>query len=425
MTNHHDSMPTPIDDETLVAYLDDELSRDQRARVELSLRAEPELQQRLGELQASWDLLGDLPAPIPRRDLTQSTIAMVTLALDSESPSWGAWLAKNRLLTLGLAGLAMLLAGATSSRALTQYMTRQILANLPSIVDLPALQNVDSPEFLHALLEIDNLVAAAGTQVGRAQIGNGRVPLAISDRQSWVEQLKEDSRGRLESNLSEYSRLPDSQQRALRSVADEIYADPAQNESYLRVVRAYNSILERWGTKPRAMLQTMSVPDRIAAIRARVAVLMALSYVPSAQDREVFRNWLEAIVQKQDASEQLFYYNYDAQKIVDELLWGDPENSIVTREDLDELLRQPLSREAAQRLLDITDEPARRYHLGLWMAPLLSGAPERTNTGVVDFQQRFSKRDARSQNALEYLPEEEVRRQLSQPTLAGVQPGSP
>jgi hypothetical protein len=299
------------------------------------------------------------------------------------------------------------------------------LANLPSIVDLPALQNVDSPEFLHALLEIDNLVAAAGTQVGRAQIGNGRVPLAISDRQSWVEQLKEDSRGRLESNLSEYSRLPDSQQRALRSVADEIYADPAQNESYLRVVRAYNSILERWGTKPRAMLQTMSVPDRIAAIRARVAVLMALSYVPSAQDREVFRNWLEAIVQKQDASEQLFYYNYDAQKIVDELLWGDPENSIVTREDLDELLRQPLSREAAQRLLDITDEPARRYHLGLWMAPLLSGAPERTNTGVVDFQQRFSKRDARSQNALEYLPEEEVRRQLSQPTLAGVQPGSP
>ena len=421
LSNH---MPTPTNDETLIAYLDGELSHEESLCFEQSLRSEPGLRKRLNDLQASWDLLSELPSPSPRRDLTQSTIEMVSLAIDQESRTWREWFAKYRWLALALAGIVMLIAGAATSRAVTRYKTRQILANLPSIVDFPALQNIDSPEFLHELSQIDNLVAVAGPQAERGKIGDGRVPLSIDDRRHWVEQLKEDSRGRLESNLAEYSRA-ESQQSAMRAIADEVYADPAHSENYLQVIRAYNTILDRWGTKPRSKLQGMSLPERVAAIRARVAVLMALNYVPSSQDRDAFRRWLEDIVQKQDSSEQLFYYNYDAQKIVDELLWGDPDNSIVTREDLNDLLQPPLSPEAVQRLLDISDESARRYHLGLWIAPLLAGSPDRGANGNIDIQQRFLKLDARRQNALEFLPEEEVRKQLRQPSKSTAQPNPP
>ncbi|MCC7337522.1 MAG: hypothetical protein IT422_20715, partial [Pirellulaceae bacterium] len=411
----------PVDDETLVAYLDNELSPAQRQRIEASLPVEPELRRRLAELQSSWELLGDLPSPSPRRDLTQTTIAMVSLSLEQEARTWSRWLSDNRFVVVGLGGLIMMLVGAASSRALTQYMTRQILANLPSIVDFPALQNIDSTEFLHALSQIDDLVIAAGPQAERGLIGDGRVPAEIDQRRSWVERLKEDSRGRLESNLVEYRRLPESQQEVRKRIADEIYADGSRTESYLSVIRAYNSILERWGTKPRAMLQEMSIDQRIEEIRARVAVLMALSFIPSPQDREVFRIWIEKIVQKQESAEQVFYYNYDAQKVVDELLWGDPENSIVTDDDLEELLGELLSEQAAKRLSDISDKSARRYHLGLWIAPLLVGAPERGNGAGVDLQQSFSKLGTGRQNSLEFLPEEEVRRQLRQPSTTNPQ----
>lgn len=423
MSEPSSPMKTPTSDEMLVAYLDGELSPEESLRVEQSLHSEPGLRKRLNDLQASWDLLSELPRPSSRSDLTQTTIEMISLSIAQESRTWRQWLAKHRWLVLALAGSVMLLAGAATSRALTRYMTSQILANLPSIVDFPALQNIDSREFLHELSQIDNLIAAAGPLAERGKIGDGRVPLSIDDRRHWVEQLKEDSRGRLESNLREY-RGAESQQPAMRAIADEIYADPAQSENYLQVIRAYNAVLDRLGTKSRLDLQRKPLPERVEAIRARVASLMALNYVPSAQDRTAFGRWLDNIVQNQDSSEQLFYYNYDAQKIVDDLLWGDPDNSIVTHEDLDELLLLPLSPEAVQRLRDISDESARRYHLGLWMTPLFAGMPASDANGNIDIQQRFSKLDARRQNALEFLPEEEVRKQLQQPGKSTVPPNA-
>lgn len=418
-------LPSPIDDESLVAYLDGELSREENLNFEQRLHSDADLRQRLAELQASWDLLSELPSPTPRHDLTQTTIEMVTLDLQTSDQTWLAWLSQRRWLVLTLAAVTMLLAGVASSRARTSYTTRQILANLPSVVDLPALKNVDSVEFLRALSAIDNLTTAADGQSERGRIGDGLVPRTIAERRDWVERLEEDSRGRLVSNLAEYDVLTEQQKRVMRTVADEIYADPSASGKLLQVIHAYNAILERWGTKPRAMLQDMSLQNRIEAIRDRVAVLMALNYIPTPQDRLVLRQWLESIIQNQDSSDQLFYYNYDAQKIVDELLWGDVDNSIVTQEDIQELLQRGLAPLVAQRLSDIGDEPARRYHLGLWIAPMLAGNLERTHNGNIDLMQRFSKLDARRQNALEFLPEEEARKQLRQPLLNAAQASPP
>ncbi len=407
-------MHSTFDDETLVAYLDGELASPQRDKLEAALQVDPVLRQRLSALRTCWDLLADLPNVTPRADLMQSTIENVALVLEQPTASMGRRNQTRRLTWIALAGIIMALLGAAGSRALTDFMTRQILVNLPVIVDFPALRNIGSPEYLQELMKIEELVAAAGPGAQRT-IGDGRVPAPLALRRGWVEQLQEDSRGKLESNLIEYRPLSDEEKSRLESVYQAAQSDPNRADDALQVIRAYAVILDRWGTKPRALLQDMSLHERVAAVRSQVAVLMALNYVPSDDDREAFRSWLDALVQKQDAPEQLFYYYYDAQKVVDELLWGDPENSIVTRDDIDELLQQRLDSTVAKRLLAITDEFAQRYHLGLWIAPMLTTTSERTLTRSEDLKLRFNQLDPRRQNVLEFLPEDEVRKRLREP----------
>ena len=59
--------PSPIDDELLSAYLDGELSPDERATVEATIAADAAVRARATELRATVALLGALPQPMPRR----------------------------------------------------------------------------------------------------------------------------------------------------------------------------------------------------------------------------------------------------------------------------------------------------------------------------------------------------------------------
>jgi len=54
-------MNRPFDEELISAYLDDELSPEEAARVSRRLMEDPAYQQRLGQLQKAWDLLDTLP----------------------------------------------------------------------------------------------------------------------------------------------------------------------------------------------------------------------------------------------------------------------------------------------------------------------------------------------------------------------------
>ena len=64
-------------DEALVAYLDGELSAEQRMHVELQLAKDANYRQQLSQLQQSWDLLDALSKAETDEELTRSTIAMV------------------------------------------------------------------------------------------------------------------------------------------------------------------------------------------------------------------------------------------------------------------------------------------------------------------------------------------------------------
>lgn len=401
-------MQTPINDETLVAFLDGELPHEQHVHITQHLQVSPDLRQRVSALQASWDLLGDLPCTTPRQDLAQSTIEVVTLAIQQEARSWTGWLAAYRWLAVGLGGLLMLAGGMATGKVRTEYLTRQLLANLPVIVDYPSLKYIDSVEFLRALAEIDNLTLAAGSHATRTIIGDGKVPAKIADKRTWVANLEEASRGRLRNHLEEYKQPMDGPRKAsLRAIAQEIVDKPDRTAHYLETIRAYRAILEAWGEKAKRALLTGPVDERIAAIKARVSVELVLNHVPTAEDRQAFREWMDLFIDREENMSQYFIYT-DSQ-IISDLLSGDPENSIVSKQDMDDLIKNRLSPTTAKLLMNITDESARRYHLGLWIS---SPVPADRSNGVKDLQEAFSELPEQRQNEFEFLPEEEVRKRL-------------
>jgi hypothetical protein len=399
-------MQKPINDETLVAYLDGELPAEQQAHIAQHLQENASLQHRLSALKSSWDLLDDLPSPVPRGDLAQSTIEIVTLAIEQESRGWKSWWLEHRLLALALLGFVALAAGALAASLFELSQTRWRLIHLPAIVDFPALRYIDSMEFLHELSEIDSLAAAAGVNARRAIIGDGNVPADIAARQAWVENLPEDSRGRLRNHLADFEQANKPVQASVHDLTQNIYSQPDTKEHFLNTIRAYRAILEAWGEKAKLDLLSMPAEKRIAAIKARVAVELVLNHIPTAQDRQAFNDWLNSIIDKEENMEQ--FYLYTNTQVINDLLSGDPENSLVTQEDMNQLLTRlsPLS----QKLLsNIVDETARRYHLGLWISSTNSN--ERTNSQK-DLRDGFLTLPAQRQNELEFLPEEEVRKRL-------------
>lgn len=85
----------------LTAYLDGELSADERARVDAALAADPALRATLAKLTLALDAVKALPAPEPSAALRRAVLARI------DEPTWrerlGAWLGPRALVPVGAA----------------------------------------------------------------------------------------------------------------------------------------------------------------------------------------------------------------------------------------------------------------------------------------------------------------------------------
>ena len=185
-------MSPQINDETLVAYLDGELPREQSATLEDRIRENEDLRQRVSALRESWNLLGELPEDAPRVDLARSTIEIIALEVQQESRGWRGWVSAYRWPIIAASGLLLFALGALAGVAANRALTARILAQLPTIVEYRSLQNLDSVdfepgEFLDRLARVPHLIEAASHHGGPALIGDGHVPTGITERRAWVE----------------------------------------------------------------------------------------------------------------------------------------------------------------------------------------------------------------------------------------------
>jgi anti-sigma factor RsiW len=85
MNDRQQEKPDPIANEGLVAYLDGELSAEERQCIEQRLANDPDCQRQLNALQKSWDLLDVLPRATADHELMQTTIAMVARQVQEET----------------------------------------------------------------------------------------------------------------------------------------------------------------------------------------------------------------------------------------------------------------------------------------------------------------------------------------------------
>ncbi|MEM6979005.1 MAG: hypothetical protein AAF539_05000, partial [Planctomycetota bacterium] len=96
-SNATTSIQVQDDDEILVAYLDDELSPDDRRSLEARLIDDAALRDRMRQLQTSWDLLTELPSPTPNTKMVQSTMELVVADLTGQTQRERSTSKKSRL----------------------------------------------------------------------------------------------------------------------------------------------------------------------------------------------------------------------------------------------------------------------------------------------------------------------------------------
>jgi ferric-dicitrate binding protein FerR (iron transport regulator) len=139
-------------EEQLVAYLDHELDEASSRRVEKLLATDPQVRQRLRQLQQSWDALDELlPADLDP-SFTRSTLEMVALAAEQEARQPCGPAPRRRRAWLGLAGVALAgLAGYVAVWCFWPDPNQQLLRDLPVLENLDQYQKIDDIEFLRQL----------------------------------------------------------------------------------------------------------------------------------------------------------------------------------------------------------------------------------------------------------------------------------
>lgn len=148
------SQPGREPDEDLVAYLDGELGAEEAQRIEQRLAQDPESRRRLRELQASWDLLDELPRAEIGENFTETTISLIALKTYGDDPLQQRGRAWSRAGSLALATAGALLAavaGYWTVATLCAAPNRALLVDLPVIENLDVYQSVDDLEFLRSL----------------------------------------------------------------------------------------------------------------------------------------------------------------------------------------------------------------------------------------------------------------------------------
>ncbi len=404
-----------VNDETLVAFLDGELSDEQTTHIERLLESDGTLGNRLETLKATWNLLGELPEEAPNPQLAQSTMEMVALSEVNRPVGWLPWLQRHRWLIGGCLCFAALLIGAGVGRTATALFTGQLLSDLPTIAEYRSLQHIDSIEWLEKLATLEDLPAAVGDSVPKV-IGDGVIPEDFRDRRKWVRELQEIDKGRLDNNREQFGR--DANKERLREISVAIQS-AADGTELLATARAYSALLDAVGSRESQRIQSESdLQLRFATVEQRVVRMLTARYASemTPADKAAMLEWLDWL-QWDGENFDVFQSSNDPDQLVfQELLYRDADESLITNVHTDELIRndERLSTRARRLLSTIDDQQQLRAAIGFWVFSVIS--PQSDALEPVSFERlraQFDKLRQEDRDLLELMPEDKARRELT------------
>ncbi|HWB10713.1 MAG TPA: hypothetical protein VG826_15900 [Pirellulales bacterium] len=269
------------DRELLVAYLDGELDADKARHVEQLIARDARVESEVRRLERAWNLLDQLPRADVAPSFTESTVEMVTLAVQEELRAAegqrgnAAW---------SLALVAACIVGFAGARFWPDA-NRQLLRDLPLVDNVEAYRQTPQIEFLREL-------AKSGAFDGHADSTASAAP--FGERKKWLDSLNTEEKEDIHRKYERFSHLPADEQLRLRKLEATIDSDgdAAQLTATLSLFQQW---LEQLPSVERAELMALDGEQRLQRVK-RMRRDEARRLTP--EDLQVFTSWFEGAFPK-------------------------------------------------------------------------------------------------------------------------------
>ena len=242
-TEFADDAPVDPDDERLVAYLDGELDRSERAALETRLINDEALRVRLQRLQMGWEMLDELEAPESSLKLVESTLELaVADIVQASSGRAGARLGRYRW---HLSILALCLVGVvTTLFASSMVKSRQYRRQLK---DLAIVENLDAYLYGSDIALMRQLgsnkdwlqMVQASSEIGYDTAAVTRISSTpVAERESMIANLPLEKRAELKSRWERFRLFNIEKRDRIRETADTI-SEQSDATELLNIMNTY------------------------------------------------------------------------------------------------------------------------------------------------------------------------------------------
>ena len=285
-----DDQNRKTDQETLVAYLDGELSETEIVEVEKRLTSSDELRQQLNGLERTWDMLDELPAVEPTESFTRSTLEMaigdqVKTVLYQRKKSW----------TVPLRAAIMILFPLLACLGTYAFAKWRQKAPLRSLVsDMSLLSNYELYESAKTF-EFAKLLYANGV-FHESLLVEEPAEFVWEGSEETLESLSDERKADLQRKVERFGQLPEPNQQAFRDFHKEMVV-MENRDALMDTLRFYDTWLQEIGRDKMLELQSKPPEERIIEIR-RIERAMRRNMFGNSideEDKEVVFQWFEKL----------------------------------------------------------------------------------------------------------------------------------
>lgn len=394
-----------FDDETLVAYLDGELSEEQASRVRESIGRDPLLKRRVEELQASWNLLDQLPTANPNPQLAQSTIELITQGIvKSDKSNLFTWLKRNRWLAIAGLSLVTVSIGFWLSTQNQRNFQQAVVEDLFVLAHFRELDNIDSEAWLEKLASITELERAGLPLYNASSFPT--LPAKRKELRGWIENLDTPQKQVLQSAYRTFHASDKERQASLRSMAQQLKS--ADSEKTFNLIKAYSALMNKIGTTEAIQIKgEEDLNKRVDELQIIVRRELAISYPLSDEEKSHIVDWCDQL-----KAGNLFFLNAeDPDGEIIRLLDIESSDSNIQAEDVERLMQCVDQR--GQELLKSLATSLQTKILKLWIVNSLPNIQPRAQYSSAELLDRFKRLPTQAQNELIYLPGTDVIKALS------------
>ncbi len=294
-------MNVDTDTELLTAYLDNELTTQERLDLERRLVDDRQLREQLRQLRRAWDLLEELPDTNVSRDFTTTTLKLVAKSIEQEvlppkrsyfskvtfSSITGALLDLRVLVPCALIAVAFGIFSGLSSRATRKDELMRVIA---AATILPAMKDFDDWSLAERLMDFPLLNELAQTDIARNTLPIPPKPL--EELPEWLESLDPRDKEILRNREDDMWRMDPETRQAYLDRYDEL----SRRDDALPLQRSatvFASLLDSIETNKRAGILNAPAEEQVKRIREEACFRVAMWYADhfKTNDHAVVKNW--------------------------------------------------------------------------------------------------------------------------------------